>query len=62
MKFQALVKMRTVPNGICALEVSRIFKHKFKDSSKVYFASGTWVRRGRGGRNGGHEVELVRGT
>lgn len=62
MKFQALVKMRTVPNGICALEVSRIFKHKFKDSSKVYFASGTWVRRGRGSRNGGHEVELVRGT
>lgn len=62
MTFRALVKMWTVPSGMCALEVSQIFKHKFKDSSKVCFASGSWVRRGLRGRNGGHEVALVRGT
>lgn len=47
---------------MCALEPRVFLKHKFKDPSQVYFAPATRVRRGPGGRNGGDEVELVRGT
>lgn len=47
---------------MCALELSVFMKHRFKDPSQVYFAPATRVRRGPGGRDGGDEVELVRGT
>lgn len=64
-KFQVLVKMCMVPNPMCVCRCrpwNVYMKHKFKDLSQVYFAPATQVRRGPRGRNGGDEVELVRGT
>lgn len=62
-KFQVLVKMCMVPNPMCVCRC-RPWNvcMKFKDLSQVYFAPATQVRRGPRGRNGGDEVELVRGT